>query len=63
MVCNKVYWENINPSMKTKKAQLVFHIWLKLVRRVFDLCEELLLSEVASAATIFKRICGGKFSF
>lgn len=57
MVCNKVYWENINPSMKTKKAQLVFHVWLKLVQRVFDLCEELLLGEVASAATIFKRIC------
>lgn len=55
-MCNKVYWENINLSMKTKKAQLVFHIWLKLVWKVFDLCAEVLFCKVASAANILKRI-------
>lgn len=51
--------------MKTKKAQLIFHIWLKLVWRVCDLCLGVLPVEVASAAKIFKRICvfRVKFSF
>lgn len=49
MVCNKVYWENINPSMKTEKAQFIFHIWLKLAWRVGDLCLKVLPGEVASA--------------
>ena len=35
--------------MKTKKAQLIFHIWLKLVWRVCDLCLEVLPVEAASA--------------
>ncbi len=56
MVCNKVYWENINPSMKTEKAQLIFHIWLKLVWRVCDLCLKVLPGEVASAAKTLKKI-------
>lgn len=54
MVCNKVYWENINPSMKTKEAQLIFHIWLKLLWRVHDLCLKVLPGEVATAAEIAK---------
>lgn len=36
MVCNKVYWENINPNSKTKKAQLIFLYFFKIF---FNLAE------------------------
>lgn len=40
--------------MKTKKARLIFLIWLKLVWRDLDFCLDVLPDEAASAAKTLK---------
>lgn len=64
MVCNKVYWEYINPSMKTKKAQLIFpHFGKSYCGGCVIYVWKFKSGEVVSAVKKNKRICQSDIKF